>query len=390
MPPKVVRRRPAARAPALRRPAARVEREEAEERRCLDLGLGDLPNLGHVWLKGAGYYSRSIDLVGRFVNLGLEENQPMGTFEVSGTQDEGLLRSLSGKADRRVSVHLCAPDCPGILTDEFLVHGRNYVKVEVRRDAGDDLALLREDEMRRKAEVDKGVEETPKLDAKSKKEKKADKKAKKREAETDQKKRARSESEEEWEVGQKPPKLLFEKTGLDPDTRQRNRFLRKARKVGRSKKSKKKKKKQCLMGHMSPPMGQEALTVAQSLDRLLQGHAAAACDILAQRLKSLEASSRGAHWTMSRQLELIRSASGTMAEDAETYEAAKRAREEDRLRSLTSRPSGIRGSESGGAAKGVRKGKDWKGTSKGKHEDGAKGKGGDKKEDTKPWQKEKK
>ena len=103
--------------------------------------------------------------------------------------------------------------------------------------------------------------------------------------------------------------------------------------------------RQCLMGHMSPPMGQEALTVAQTLDLMLQGHAAAACDVMAQRLKSLEASSRGSHWTMSRQLELVRSDGGTIAEEAESREAARRARQEEQLRSLTARPAGPRNYE---------------------------------------------
>ena len=148
--------------------------------------------------------------------------------------------------------------------------------------------------------------------------------------------------------------------------------------------------RQCLMGHMSPPMGQEALTVAQTLDLMLQGHAAAACDVMAQRLKSLEASSRGSHWTMSRQLELVRSDGGTIAEEAESREAARRARQEEQLRSLTARPAGPRNYEAGSAGKGGRKGKEWKGASKGKSEEGGRGKGGERRDEGKGWQKEKK
>jgi len=481
MAPKRALRRPA-RAPALRRPAAREREEAVEERSCFSVGVGELHSLGPVWLKSAGYYGRTVDLVGKFLNLSLEEGQPMGTFEVSGTQDEALLRSLTGKADKRISVHLCPEGCPGTLTDEFMVHGRFFVKVdpedseaapwftnlvEVRahRDERDELAVLREDEAKRRRGHDRGVEVAPNEEVKDKR---AAKKAKKREEEIQAKKKRRSESEEEWEVGQKPPKLLFERTGLDPEGRQRRRFLRKARRIGRSKKSKKKKSRssassskssssssassepvttvglfeserklgviwqkfpgalacsaaaeakqhlltasgtvwgldrrkvdpvfthytrQCLMGIMSPPMGQEALTVAQTLDLLLQGHAARACDLMAQRLKSLESSARGSHWTVSRQLELVKSDGGTIAEEAESHEAAKRAREEEKLRALTGRAPGGRAAEANPTTKGNRKGKDWKGASKGKSDESGRGKGGDKKEEHRPWQKEKK
>jgi len=479
MPPKVVGRRPAARVGRLRRPAARVEPPAEEEKKCLSLGLGDLGSLGYIHLKKARYYGREVELVGKFTNLGLEDGQPMGTFEASGTQDDALLRLLSGRPKRQLTVHLCQEDCPGALTDAFLVHGRSFIKVDQGKDpwftnllsvgapAGeaDELEALRADETRRKQERERGDDKPPKA---AEKVKKADKKQKRREEEDSQRKRRRSESEDEWEIGQKSPKLLFEKTGLDPEARQRRKFLKKARKVGRSKKSKKKKSKssssasrssssetvssgpvasvglfdnerklgtiwkrfpgalacsaateakqhlltaagtvwgldrkkvdpvfthyarQCLMGHMSPPMAQEALTVAQTLDMMLQGHVAGACDLMAQRLKSLESSSRGNHWTVSRQMELVRSDGGTMAEEAETVEAAKRAREEERLRSLTARPSGTRSTEALGGGKGSRKGKDWKGANKGKGDESAKGKGSDRRDDGKTWQKEKK
>jgi len=89
-------------------------------------------------------------------------------------------------------------------------------------------------------------------------------------------------------------------------------------------------------------------------------------------------------------MELVRSDGGTMAEEAETVEAAKRAREEERLRSLTARPSGTRSTEALGGGKGSRKGKDWKGANKGKGDESAKGKGSDRRDDGKTWQKEKK
>ena len=427
-------------------------------------------------LQGAIYYGRPVDLVGRFINVKVEDGQPMGIFQVTGTKDEALLRSLSGKPDRLLSVHLCAEECPATLTEEFLVHGKVYLEVESRelpwytnlvvvepeRQAEDELAKLREEEKRRAEEMGRGEDRPPKP---AKKEKKAERKEKKaREPEVVDKRR-RSDSDEELEVGQKAPRLIFVKTGLDPEAKQRRQFLRKARKLGRSKKSKKKKSRsshssttsassssssgefmdnvglfdsekklksiwkrfpgalacsaateakqqlltasgtvwgldrrkvdpvfthyarQCLMNQMSPPMAQETLTIAQGLDLLLQGHVAGACDLLAQRMKSLESSSKGCHWTVSRQMELIKSDGASMAEEGEAHDAAKRAREEEKLRALTSRTSGARPHEIGGQGKGGKRGKDWKGASKGKQDEGNRGKGGAKKGEHKEWEK---
>ena len=54
-------------------------------------------------------------------------------------------------------------------------------------------------------------------------------------------------------------------------------------------------------------MLQEAVTIATCLDGLLSGKVAWTVDVLAQRLKSLESLSSGTHWSVARQLELIRS-----------------------------------------------------------------------------------
>ena len=476
MAPKARLRRPARAPPRLARPAAREEGEEPEVRQCSSLGVCDIPKLGTVWLKGAIYYGRAVDLVGRFTNAKVEDGQPWGVFVVTGTQDESLLRSLSGKEDRILSVHLCPADCPQAITEEFLVHGKGFVQVEPRalpwytnlvvveptREDVDELAKLREEEKRQAEERERREDRPPKP---SKKEKRLDKKEKKVRETDIVDKRRRSDSEEDMEVGQKAPKVLFERTGLDPEVKQRRKFLKKARKVGRTKKSKKKRSRsshsssgssstssssdgprdtvglfdserklksiwkrypgalacsaaseakqqlltasgtvwgldrkkvdpvfthyarQCLMTSMSPPMAQETLTIAQGLDLLLQGHVAGACDVLAQRMKSLESSARGSHWTVSRQMELVRSDGASMAEEGETQDAARRAKEEEKLRTLTSRTPSTRLPEGGGAAKGGKKGKDWKGAGKGKQEEGNRSKGGGKKGEHKEWEK---
>ena len=54
---------------------------------------------------------------------------------------------------------------------------------------------------------------------------------------------------------------------------------------------------------VSPSMGQELLTISQTADLLLRGHAARAVDLLSQRFKALEQQARGAHWSVARQLD---------------------------------------------------------------------------------------
>lgn len=138
---------------------------------------------------------------------------------------------------------------------------------------------------------------------------------------------------------------------------------------------------------MAPAMAQEALTICATLDLLMQAKPAAAPDVLAQRVKSLESLSKGAHWTVGRQLELIKLESSGIAESAESLDAARRAREEEKLKTLMNKPVMNRGGESQnyGGGKG-KKGKD-KNSGKGKAEEGGKSKNneGGKKEDA--WRK---
>ena len=136
--------------------------------------------------------------------------------------------------------------------------------------------------------------------------------------------------------------------------------------------------RQNVMSGMSPGMAQEVLTIAQTIDYLLQAKPAAAIDILSQRLKSLEMISKGSHWTVGRQVELVRSEGRGIAEDGEELLAARRAREEERLRSLISRPPNSRNSEGGNASGGKgKRGKDFKGDGKGKSGEYGKGRQGE-------------
>ena len=91
----------------------------------------------------------------------------------------------------------------------------------------------------------------------------------------------------------------------------------------------------------SPVLWQEMNTIAQASDLIIRRKIASALDILVQRAKSLEATLKGGHYTVSRQLELVGADPVAMAEAGENYEAAKHAREDFRNKSMGSKPRGM-------------------------------------------------
>ena len=144
-----------------------------------------------------------------------------------------------------------------------------------------------------------------------------------------------------------------------------------------------------IMPGMSPPMAQEVLSLCVAVDHLLQGKIAATADILCQRIKSLEAIGRGNHWAVARQLELVRNENNGMTNDEEALAAARRAREENKLRNLTTKAPSFSANDGGygGGNQGKgKKGKDKQGHGKGRSEDQGKNKG-DGRRDDKGWQK---
>ena len=143
---------------------------------------------------------------------------------------------------------------------------------------------------------------------------------------------------------------------------------------------------------MAPAMSQEVLTLCVAVDQLLQGRVATCSDLLCQRIKSLEAIGRGNHWQVARQLELVRAESHSITNDDEALQAARRAKEEWRLKAMTSKaPSGSGGDGNYGnnwRGKGQnQKGKDTKGQGKGRSDDHGRGGGDYKKDDKGGWSK---
>lgn len=484
MAPKRALRRPAAAKARLARPAAAIPRPPAAAavKQLHELDLMRLQGLQCIYLKDALYYGRAIEVCGTPKGLRMEEGEYYMQMKILGTKDDVLLRSLTGKSDRLVDVHICGPGCAAALTGEFVLHGKSYEvskdkeawftnveEVVVVEPGPDELARLRAAARLEEEPADEGRPpggETPK-GKKRKKEKtkrKTENKAKKDEREKEGKAAVEDESEEE-EIGKKSLEAMYEGTGLDPSAKRRKSFLKKARRLAKGKKKKKKKNdsdsessssdstsstssggqgglftsekkvkqvwrkypgaltavavsetksrlltsagnlwsedrkslpplfcqyaRQNLLPHMAPAMGQEVISISTALDLLLEGRPSASADILSQRLKALEGLSRGSHWSMTRQFELVRIDQPGIADEAEAYQAAKYAKEEEKIRSLMSRSPGGKGGDTGtgGSGKGKR-GKEGKGSGKYKGDDSGKGKGGTKRDDkNESWQK---
>ena len=140
---------------------------------------------------------------------------------------------------------------------------------------------------------------------------------------------------------------------------------------------------------VSPVLTQELLTLSQALDLLLQGRVASTADVLCQRIKCVESLAKGYHWSVGRQLELVRSDQFSIAEGSEALSAARKAKEEERLRSLVSKGAASKGGDNYSGGKGGRKGKDGKPMDKGRPDAGGKNRGGDQRarDDGKPGKK---
>eukprot|EP00435_Cladocopium_sp_Y103_P018222 s1737_g4.t1 len=124
-----------------------------------------------------------------------------------------------------------------------------------------------------------------------------------------------------------------------------------------------------LGGRMPAPMARETLTLCYCLDLLLRGRAAETLDVISQRVKALELQSTGIHFTVAQQQEILPREVSSISTTPELYEAARRAREEGKVRSEASRPYGARGT---GAPRGEEPNKGWnkKGSGKGKGQKG--------------------
>lgn len=446
MPPKL--RRPAAagvRRRGIRRPAG-FEDEAPADRvlRSEELSLEQCRQLKDLEVVKGTYWETPLVAALQVKEVMIREGDLYLKAVVTGTKTEEFLRAMSSRPGRVVEVHLCPRDCGGVPHAEGLVHLQefrllgevreawmsNMIPADRRGDAGDELADMRADQARMRAEAEPGVGggEVPPASpgGHPKKEKKRSRSGKKK--------------RKIWKVEvQKSVQSLFSQTGVDPDPAVRRRFKRKAAKLARrrSKESSSgssssssstsapmsgdpsifgatgrvqligkkllgtlttaalEEAAESLLTHeggvwetsaaalpplfvryyrsqlaskMAPAMSREVYTLCHCLDLMLRGRAAEATDLLAQRVKALEMQSGGVHFTVAQQQELL-PREGVSMSTPEFQEAARRAREEGRARAEAARPYGVRAGGQGKADEWP-KGAGKKGVNKGK---GAKG-----------------
>ena len=96
--------------------------------------------------------------------------------------------------------------------------------------------------------------------------------------------------------------------------------------------------RQCMQQRLQGGQAWEALTVAWTLDVLLQGRVSEACDTLTQRFKSLEMSGAGASWAISQKV--VPPEKPVLSSRPEMREAIRENREEQKTRSEAARPKG--------------------------------------------------
>ena len=82
---------------------------------------------------------------------------------------------------------------------------------------------------------------------------------------------------------------------------------------------------------MSPVIYREAIHWAATLDLMVQGKVASACDVMSQRLKSLEALAKGMKVDLIKQLELIQVDNYGLASSSELHQAGRTAHEENKI-----------------------------------------------------------
>ncbi|CAK9069219.1 Cryptochrome DASH [Durusdinium trenchii] len=82
---------------------------------------------------------------------------------------------------------------------------------------------------------------------------------------------------------------------------------------------------------MSPVIYREAIHWAATLDLMVQGKVASACDVMSQRLKSLEALAKGMKVDLIKQLELIQVENYGLASSSELHQAGRTAHEENKI-----------------------------------------------------------
>lgn len=404
---------------------------------------------GEVWKKGvkvvftdALYWEEKVEASGEVLHLVVDGAKRHLVVDLLGTQAESLVKWKGANPTKHLEADLCLPDC--LKTSKDGVVHVSKLRLWLARDekdwmrnlegmpgADDELGALRA----RGEGVDRKEDGDPRAKEKrvssssesSRKKKKKKKKSKKK------KKDGEDDPEEGKKVqGTKDLKVVFGKTGLDPNALVRKRMMRRAKKVAKKKSRKDSSStsgstgsegsdtqedegssifgeeariktvwsripgaltmqtlnqmqlslvrqsgqpwelsqsqvppifsqywRMFLYGKVTGPMNREIQSICYAQDLLLQGRIAQACDVLTQRVKSLEQTSAGGDWRISQRQELTPLDVASLSTNVETLDASKLHREEMKAKAAA-RPWERRGKGDYDSwdAKGKGKGKD--------------------------------
>ena len=116
--------------------------------------------------------------------------------------------------------------------------------------------------------------------------------------------------------------------------------------------------RQQLQKRATGPTSRELLTLSYTLDQLLRGRAASAADALVQRIKSIEQTMAGSHWSVSQRLEVLPGDSVTLTAVPEATAAQKEVYQEAKARWYATFPEGRVAKGAKGQGKGRGEGKD--------------------------------
>eukprot|EP00435_Cladocopium_sp_Y103_P011837 s1936_g3.t1 len=244
--------------PALRRPARRGEQEEgrsaeaiAEEKFVngeeVEANLAPLKRLtlGTPVVVIGEYWQGECRLCGEVQGMQLRQ---VGDVELQlksqGTDNESLLKWITGHPGEVVRAHLCGPSCPNKIDSEGLIHAKT-IRMKKTSDEGgwaenlkeeaDENLRLREEalELQRRQDEEKEKAEKEKQEKKGKKKKKE---KKKKSSSTDGSSRKKASKSRKKVNSRKGLKEVFGTTGLDPDHKVRRKLVKALKKKMKRKK----------------------------------------------------------------------------------------------------------------------------------------------------------
>ena len=423
-----------------------------------DVPLEQLGRGVKVVVTEGSYFTAPCQAAGVVDRVEIESGQVHLHANLSGTNNENLLKYASGKPRGLVRIHRCDAHCTGDRVAEDLIHCvkarlrksddleegwiDNLVTVEPVDDDLKDLRARGEDLPAGRGEPAVGARERARsLGKKDTKKKKKDKKSRKRKKgdlssgdnKPKEKKVVRAKREDiasgtsssasstvdlsgrkPRSASIKPLKALYAGTGLDPKEKVRKKVAKRARRKGRKAKDTKSGSseensssassshdgealdstlfdpdtrlqkiaefapgalaaqalqamrsgllqsigsvdrpgalapvglayfRQQLIRRSTGPVQRELVNLCTALDWLVRGSPARAADVIAQRIKSIESSLSGSHWSVSQRLEVCPQDTMSLAAKEELSSAQRAAADEAKVTYLAGLPDGRR------------------------------------------------